>query len=62
LYQIDPLSFKFVSQRSLNVLKKYDIFDTNLKLKVMFGLVVCGGMEWNEKVYNKIPLFGCAKN
>jgi hypothetical protein len=28
----------------------------------MFGLVVCGGMEWNEKVYNKIPLFGFAKN
>jgi hypothetical protein len=28
----------------------------------MFGLVVCGGMEWNGKVYNKIPLFGFAKN
>jgi hypothetical protein len=30
--------------------------------KAMFGLVVCGGMEWNGKVNNKIPLFGCAKS
>lgn len=24
----------------------------------MFGLMGCSGMEWNEMVYNKIPLFG----
>jgi hypothetical protein len=28
----------------------------------MFGLVVCGGMEWNGVGYSHVPLFGFVNN
>jgi hypothetical protein len=48
-YQIDPLTFKFVSDRSYFLKTFKDLFDTNLKLKWCITNVKRKGSIWYLK-------------